>query len=123
MEEWVKTLDRHRSNSLTNNRKARGEGYPNVLRSEQFPIVPKMGVASDITYIKTDERFMYHCVIKDIVTKDVLGDHMADMMAKELVVNAIIAMTARNSFHDNCVFHSDRGSQYTSKAARELLVR
>jgi putative transposase len=115
--------NKHRSRSLTDSRKARGEGYPNVLRNEMFPIVPRMGVASDITYIKTDEGFMYHCVIRDIVTKDVLGDYMADKMTKELVINAILAMTARHTFHDGCVFHSDRGSQYTSKAVMELLAQ
>jgi putative transposase len=117
--------NRHRSRSLTNSNssKARGKGYPNMLRDKMFPIVPRMEVASDITYLKTDEGFMYHCVIRDIVTKEVLGDHMADRMTKELVVNAILAMTARNSFHDGCVFHSGRGSQYTSKMVMELLAR
>jgi putative transposase len=115
--------NRHRSRSLTDSRKARGEGYPNVLRNKMFPIVPRMGVASDITYIKTDEGFMYHCVIRDIVTKEVLGDHMADRMTKELVLNAILAMTARHTFCDGCVFHSDRGSQYTAKAVMALLAQ
>jgi putative transposase len=115
--------NRHRSKSLTDSRKARGAGYPNVLRNVMFPIVPRMGVASDITYIKTDEGFMYHCVIRDIVTKDVLGDYMSDRMTKELVMNAILAMTARHTFHAGCVFHSDRGSQYTSKAVMGLLAQ
>jgi putative transposase len=57
------------------------------------------------------------------VTKDVLGDYMADRMTKELVINAILAMTARHTFHDGCVFHSDRGSQYTSKAVMGLLAQ
>lgn len=51
-----------------------------------------MGIASDITYLRTGEGFMYHCVIRDIETGDVLGDHMADRMTKELVINAILAM-------------------------------
>ncbi len=77
--------NKHRSRSLTNSKKARGEGYPNILRNQSFPIVPRMGLASDITYLRTGEGFMYHCVIKDIVTGEVLGDHMADRMTKELV--------------------------------------
>ena len=39
--------NKHRSRSLTNSKKSRGEGYPNILR-EYFPIVPRMGLASDI---------------------------------------------------------------------------
>jgi putative transposase len=113
--------NRHRSKSLTNSKKARGEGYPNILRDKEFPIVPRMGVTSDITYIRTGEGFMYHCVVRDIVTKDVLGDHVADRMTKELVINAILSMTARHKMREGCIFHSDRGSQYTSKAVMSLL--
>ena len=113
--------NRHRAKSLTNSKKARGEGYPNILRDQEFPIVPRMGLTSDITYLRTDEGFMYHCVIRDIVTGEVLGDHMADRMTKELVINAILAMLARYELAKGCIFHSDRGSQYTSKAVMGLL--
>ena len=113
--------NRHRSKSLTNSKKARGDGYPNILRDQEFPIVPRMGIASDITYLRTDEGFMYHCVIRDIVNGEVLGDHMADRMTKELVINAILAVLARHKLMKGCIFHSDRGSQYTSKAVIELL--
>jgi len=113
--------NRHKTRSLTNSKKARGDGYPNILRDQEFPIAARMGLTSDITYLKTGEGFMYHCVIRDIVTGDVLGDHMADRMTKELVVNAIKAMLARHELAKGCIFHSDRGSQYTSKAVMSLL--
>lgn len=119
----VSIHNRHRTKSLTNSKKARGEGYPNILRDQEFPIVPRRGVTSDITYLKTGEGFMYHCVIRDLVTGDVLGDHMADRMKKELVMNAIMAMLARHKMEQGCIFHSDRGSQYTSNAVKDLLVR
>jgi len=64
---------------------------------------------------------MYHCVIRDIVTKEVLGDYMSARMTKELVINAILAMTARHTLLPGCVFHSDRGSQYTANAVIDLL--
>lgn len=113
--------NKHRSKSLTNSKKARGEGYPNILRYQEFPIAPRMGIASDITYLRIDEGFMYHCVIRDIVNGEVLGDHMADRMTKELVINAILAVLARHKLEKGFIFHSDRGSQYTSKAVMELL--
>jgi len=114
--------NRHRAKSLTNSKKARGDGYPNILGKKEFPIVPRMGLVSDITYVRTDEGFMYHCVIKDIVGGDVLGDHMSDRMTKELVINAMLAVMARHELEEGCIFHSDRGSQYTSKAFMELLA-
>ena len=113
--------NRHKIRSLTNSKKARGDGYPNILRDQEFPIAARMGLTSDITYLKTGEGFMYHCVIRDIVTGEVLGDHMADRMTKELVLNAIKAMQARHELAKGCIFHSDRGSQYTSKAVMGLL--
>lgn len=113
--------NRHRAKSLTNSKKARGDGYSNILRNQEFPIMPRMGLTSDITYLRTDEGFMYHCVIRDIVTGEVLGDHMADRMTKELVINAILAVLASHELADGCIFHSDRGSQYTSKAVMGLL--
>ena len=113
--------NRHRTKSLTNSKKSRGAGYPNIIRNQEFPIAPRMGLTSDITYLRTDEGFMYHCIIKDIVTGDVLGDHMAERMTKELVINAILAMLARHEIPEGCIFHSDRGSQYTSKAVMGLL--
>jgi len=113
--------NKHRAKSLTNSKKARGDGYPNILRTKEFPIVPRMGLSSDITYLRTDEGFMYHCIIRDIVTGEVVGDYMADRMTKELVINSILAMLARYKIDKGCIFHSDRGSQYTSKAVMVLL--
>jgi putative transposase len=46
---------------------------------------------------------------------------MDDRMTKELVLNAIKAMQARHELAKGCIFHSDRGSQYTSKAVMGLL--
>jgi putative transposase len=113
--------NRHRAKSLTNSKKARGDGYPNILRNQEFPILQRMGLASNITYLRTDDGFMYHCVVRDIVTGEVLGDHMADRMTKELVINALLAVLARYKLAERCIFHSDRGSQYTSKAVIGLL--
>lgn len=42
-------------------------------------------------------------------------------MTKELVINAILAMLARHKLAKDCIFHSDRGSQYTSKAVVGML--
>ena len=113
--------NRHKTKSLTNSKKSRGDGYPRILGKEVFPTVPRMGLVSDITYIRTSEGFMYHCVIKDVVGGDVLGDYMADRMTKELAINAMLAVLARHELPEGCIFHSDRGSQYTSKAFMALL--
>ena len=46
---------------------------------------------------------------------------MADRMTKELVINAILVILTRHKLAQDCIFHSDRGSQYTSKAIVGML--
>jgi len=114
-------LDSCRNKSLTNRKKARYAGYPNILRNQEFPIKPRMGLTSDIAYLRTDEGFMYHWRGQGCLNGGVLGDHMTDRMTKELVVNAILAILARHELDEGCIFHSDRGSQYTSKSVIGIL--
>ena len=114
--------NRHRSRSLTNSKKARGEGYLNLLRKET-PLVPRVAVASDITYLRSGEGFEYLCVIKDVVSGEILGRHSSERMTKELVIKAFLSMMGRYRFEEGCIFHSDRGSQYTSKAFRALVAQ
>ncbi len=114
--------NRRRCRCLTNSRKSRGEGYPNLLRSET-PIAPRYALSSDITYLKCSEGFEYLCTVKDIVTGEILGRHSSSRMKKELVINAFLAAQARYRFEEDCIFHSDRGSQYTSKAFMDILKR
>lgn len=51
----VSIHNRNRTKSLTNRKAARGEGYQNILREQEFPTKPRRDVTSDITYLKTDE--------------------------------------------------------------------
>ncbi|MDR1727777.1 MAG: IS3 family transposase, partial [Acidobacteriota bacterium] len=115
---------RQRARSLTDSRKARGdEGRPNILRAEGVPSVPRTALAGDITYLKTGEGFVYYCAVRDLATGEVLGDSMSDRMTAELAVDAMRAAVSRHRLAEGCVFHSDRGSQYTSEAYRGLLSR
>jgi transposase InsO family protein len=109
--------NRHKSLSLTNSKKARDEDkYPNLLRIE-MPIVPRMGIASDITYIKSDEGFEYVCMVKDIVTGEIVGESSSARMTKELVINAFLSVRAKHRLLPGCIYHSDRGSQVRQEVA------
>src|SRR5664279_5818938 len=68
------------------------------------------------TYIPTWEGWLYLATVLDCCTKKVLGYAMAEHMRTSLVTDAL-AMAARNiTIHrDVTIFHSDRGSQYTSQ--------
>ncbi len=79
-------------------------------------------MVGDITYIRTWEGWLFLATVIDCASKIVLGYAMAEHMRAELVVDAM-AMAARN--HDlpaGGVFHSDRGSQYTSAEYRSYLA-
>ena len=106
--------------SLTDSRKSRGEGYPNLLSGKSFD-KPRMVVCSDITYLKSGEGWDYLCVVKDIVSGDILGMATSNNMKKELVIQAFLNVQVRYKLPKGAVFHSDRGSQYTSNAFMSLL--
>jgi putative transposase len=105
---------KHKSRILTDSRKARGDGYPNLVQGQSFA-KPGMAVCSDITYLKSEEGRLYLCVVKDICNGEILGEATGDNMKKELVIRAFLNAQARHNLKKGTIFHSDRGSQYTSK--------
>ena len=72
-------------------------------------------LVGDITYIHTREGFVYLATVMDCYSKRIVGYAMAEHMRTELVQNAL-EMAVRNCppIKGVTIFHSDRGSQYTS---------
>jgi putative transposase len=112
--------NRQKVRSLTNSRKSRGEGFLNYVRDQTFDM-PRQAVCSDITYLKCEEGWDYMCVVKDIVSGEILGEASSSRMNKELVIRAFTNAQARNGISAGTIFHSDRGSQYTSKVFMDML--
>lgn len=112
--------NRHRSKNLTNSKDARNKSLPNLVKGKVFT-KPYQAVCSDISYIPTTEGFLYLCVVKDIVSGDILGQATSANMKKELAINAFLNAQARHPIGKDTIFHSDRGSQYTSKAFVTML--
>ena len=79
--------------------------------------------AGDITYVRTWEGWMYLATVIDLASRRVVGWAMADHMRAELVCEALQMAIARRRPGPGLIFHSDRGSQYTSKLFRGLLER
>jgi len=111
---------RKRQRCLTDSQKSRGDGYQNLVRglevSEPFQVI-----TSDISYIRTGEGFEYLCKIKDVVSGIVLDHRTAGHMRSELVLQTIRSAARRWMLPEACIFHSDRGSQYTSESVAGLL--
>jgi putative transposase len=76
---------------------------------------------SDITYIPTDEGWLYLSGIMDLCGKEIVGWSMASRMTKELVITAFENARRKRKNPHNVILHSDRGSQYCSKMYRNLL--
>ena len=87
---------------------------PDLVRRLFTADAPGTKLVGDITYIHTWEGWLYLATVIDCFNKEVVGYAMADHMRAGLVVDAL-GMAAENHYlADECIFHSDRGSQYTS---------
>jgi len=107
---------------LTDSRKARGDGYANLLREREIT-QPFQALSSDISYIPTAEGYDYLCQVKDIRSGVILAACQAERMTKTLVLDTIKAAKKRWRLPQGVIFHSDRGSQYTSKEVMGLLLK
>jgi putative transposase len=83
--------------------------------------VPGVKLVGDITYIPTWQGWLYLATVIDCHTKAVVGWSMAAHMHASLVTDAIAMAAGNIALQPGCVFHSDRGSQYTSAEYRTKL--
>lgn len=93
----------------------------NVLDRQFQPAAANQVWATDITYIWTLQGWVYLAVVLDLYSRRVVGWSLGDSMETALVVRALtMAVNLRNP-PAGLLHHSDRGSQYASKAYQQLL--
>jgi putative transposase len=79
---------------------------------------------SDITYVDTEEGWLYLAVFIDLFSRKVLGWSMSERLKSDFVVNAFRMAIAKRGYRVSPLVHSDRGSQYASDMFRaELKLR
>lgn len=95
----------------------------NLLQRQFDVALPNQVWAGDITYIATDEGWLYLAVVIDLFSRQVVGWSLGERMTRQLVMDAL-----RMAWFRRCpaqkaglLFHSDRGSQYASGEFQELL--
>lgn len=93
---------------------------PNLLNRQFNPSSPNQVWVTDITYIPSDEGWLYLAAVKDLYTCEIVGWAMDARMTKSLVCDALRAAYWRKKPAPGLMHHSDRGSQYCSKAYRAL---
>lgn len=95
--------------------------FDNVL-NRQFDVDrPDTAYASDITYVWTQEGWLYLAVVIDLFSRKVVGWSMSSRMKAGLVCDALEMAVWRRQPGEGLIVHSDRGSQYASSRYRSLL--
>lgn len=96
---------------------------PNVLNRDFYAASPNQKWVSDITYIWTDEGWVYLATVIDLYSRAVVGWSIQSTMTADLVSNALLMALWRRGFPRDVMCHSDRGSQYCSHAYQALLKK
>jgi len=94
---------------------------PNLLRQDFTASAPNQKWVSDITYVATDEGWLYLAVVLDLYSRLVVGWSMSERMTAELVSDALTMALWRRKMPKGVIVHSDRGSQYCSAVYQCLL--
>jgi putative transposase len=103
---------------------AHGRPVASNLLDRQFQVdEPDRRWAADITYIPTDEGWLYLAGVIDLGSRKIVGWSMADHLETDLVADALAMALARRHPAAGLLHHSDRGVQYASDAYRGLLAR
>lgn len=93
----------------------------NLVARDFNPKVPNKTWATDITYVRTWEGWLYVAVVLDLFSRRVVGWAAADHMRTELVLDALRMALRERQPGPGIVYHSDRGSQYASEESQKLL--
>jgi transposase InsO family protein len=96
---------------------------PNLLQRNFKAVGPDRIWLADLTYVWTDEGWLYLAVVLDLFTRRVVGWAMADHLGHELALAALNMAIARCRPAPGLVHHSDRGVQYAAHAYRRRLKR
>lgn len=108
---FVRTTDSKHANPIA----------PNVLEREFTADAPNKAWVTDITYIPTQEGWLYLAAILDLFSRRVVGWAMGATLETILVVSALKMALNQRQPPSALIHHSDRGSQYASAEYRRML--
>jgi putative transposase len=95
---------------------------PNLLQQDFEAVRPNEKYVSDITYIWTNEGWLYLAVVLDLYSRYVVGWAMSERMTATLVCDALKMALWRRKRPTGVIVHSDRGVQYCSHEYQTLLA-
>jgi len=94
---------------------------PNLLDRQFSAAQPNQKYVGDITYIHTQEGWLYLAVVIDLYSRQVVGWSMSECMQAKLVNDALVMALWQRKPGKGLIWHTDRGSQYASASHRALL--
>ncbi|OIQ92629.1 IS2 transposase TnpB [mine drainage metagenome] len=94
---------------------------PNLLDRNFTPVAPNQVWTADITYLWTDEGWLYLAIVLDLFNREVVGWSLKPRMTADIVTDALTMAWFRRRPAAGLMHHSDRGSQYASHAFQAKL--
>ncbi|WP_299144594.1 DDE-type integrase/transposase/recombinase, partial [uncultured Vibrio sp.] len=79
----------------------------NLLNQNFNPVAPNQVWAGDVTYLKTDEGWMYLAIVMDLYSRRIVGWHLSKRMTTDLVNKALMKAYNLRQPPRGLVFHSD----------------
>ena len=115
------SVKRRKKYKVTTNSNHKQPVFDNVLTRDFATQQPDQAYVSDITYIWTQEGWLYLAVVIDLFSRKVVGWSMSSSMTAQLVCDALTMALWQRKPKAGLLHHSDRGSQYASRQFRQLL--
>jgi putative transposase len=117
----LKAKQTRRYKSTTKRNKA-DRAAPNILKRDFSADAPNRKWVADITYILTQEGWLYLAVIMDLFSRRIVGWAMSPRMTSDLTLRALDMAIRRRRPEAGLIHHSDQGSQYTDREYQAVLA-
>lgn len=99
----------------------RPAGITNQVARDFSAPSPNAKWVTDITYIATQEGWLYLAVVLDLFSRQVIGWSMQPQLTRDLVLQAVLMAVWQRQGVEPVILHSDRGAQYTSQEFQAFL--
>ena len=120
-EHGLQSHKRRRLRVVTTDSKHAHPVAPNVLERDFEAAAPNQKWLADITYVRTDEGWLYLALVLDLYARKLVGWAMNDTMPQELTLQALELALGWRDPGAGLMLHSDRGSQYAANDYRRKL--
>jgi transposase InsO family protein len=98
------------------------DASPNLLEQNFTTDGPNRVWLSDITYVSTEEGWLYLTTVEDMWSRRMIGHAITEDLRATAVIQALTMALSSRQLADGLIFHSDRGKQYADRSVRSILT-